>query len=69
MKDKRSDLSSKDYYIVPNSFVDKKKEPMKVLAKSKKWRLLNYQYFKVKTQSFKYRMRNSDWQFTNIFRN
>ena len=68
MKDIRSDVNSKEYFIVPNCFVDKTNDPVKLLLKSKKWRILNYQYFRVKMLSLKYRIRNRDWVFSNVFR-
>lgn len=68
MKDKRTDLKSKNYYIIPNSFVDETNEPTNLLSKSKKWNVLNYQYFKVKMQSLKYRIKNRDWSFSNVFK-
>lgn len=68
MKDKRSDFTTKTYYIAPNCFVDKTKDPRKLLLKSKKWRLLNFQYFKVKLQSLKYRLKSGDWKFSSVFK-
>lgn len=68
MKDKRLDLDSKNYYIIPNSFADKTYDPMKLLIKSKKWRIFNYQYFRVKIQSFRYRVKSGDWTFSSVFR-
>ena len=68
MRDIRSDLNSKDYYIIPNCFVDKTNDAMKLLLKSKKWRILNYQYFKVKVQSLKYRIKSGDWKFSSVFK-
>ncbi len=68
MRDLRSNLDSKDYYIIPNYFVDKSNNAIKLLLKSKKWRILNYQYFKVKTHSLKYRIKSGDWTFSSIFK-
>lgn len=68
MRDIRSDFNSKDYYIIPNCFVDKTNEAMKLLLKSKKWRILNYQYFKVKAQSLRYRIKSGDWTFSSVFK-
>lgn len=68
MKDIRSDFNAKDYYIIPNCFVDKTNNPEKLLSKSKKWKVLNYQYFKVKAQSLRYRLKSRDWTFSSVFK-
>lgn len=68
MKDLRTDFSSNDFYIVPNYFMDKANDPMKLLLKSKKWEILNYQYFKVKVQSLRYRLKSGDWTFSSVFK-
>ena len=68
MTDMRSDASLNEYYIIPNCFVDKTKDSMELLSLCKKWRILNYQYFKVKWQSLKYRIKNGDWHLSNVFR-
>ena len=68
MKDIRSEFNAKDYYIMPNRFVDKTNDPMKLLLKSKKWKVLNYQYFKVKAQSLRYRIKSGDWTFSSVFK-
>ncbi len=68
MKDLRSDFNSKNFYIIPNCFVDYNSSPRKLLRNSKKWRILNYQFFKVKSQSLRYRIKSGDWKFFSVFK-
>lgn len=68
MKDNRSILSNNEYYIIPNKFIDRDKNPEHILNNLKIFKIFNYQFFFVKFQSLKYRIINSDWNFTNIFK-
>lgn len=68
MKDVRKYKQSGDYYIIPNYFIDTEIEPERLLRKCTIWRAFNYQFFKVKVNSLKYRLKNSDWRFTNVFK-
>lgn len=67
MKDLRKDEDSDSYYIIPNRFIDKVDKPEVLLHRCAIWRVFNYQFFRVKINSLKYRIRNSDWYFTNVF--
>lgn len=68
MKDLRSDKNTAKYCIVPNKFVDYTQAYDKLLNKSFITGLINTQFFKVKYKSLKYRIKNSDWSFSNIFK-
>lgn len=68
MKDSRGNKSGGDYYIIPNRFVDKSNNPRSLLCRSAIYRIVNFQFFKVKMNSLKYRIKNSDWNFTSVFR-
>lgn len=67
MKDCRS-CNSGDYYIVPNRFVDVPNRPHNLIRKANIFQLFNFQFFRVKMNSLKYRIKNSDWQFTSTFK-
>lgn len=66
MKDLRKQLVD-SYYIIPNRFVDGNLSPQNLLKSSVKWKVFNFQYFRVKWKSFKYRISNEDWNFQNVF--
>lgn len=68
MKDKRNNKVSGEYYIVPNCFVDGDNIPEKLLRNCLMWKLWNFQFFKVKIKSLKYRIKNADWEFSNVFK-
>ena len=68
MKDSRINKNVAKYYIIPNKFVDATQEPKKLLNIANIWNLINYQFIFVKAKSLKYRIRNKDWQFTNVFK-
>lgn len=68
MKDLRLKKEDKDYYIVPNSFRNNNESPRKLLIRAAIWYLFNFQFFKVKMNSLKYRIKTSDWKFTNVFK-
>lgn len=68
MKDCRSNKNNGDYYIVPNRFVDVSSSPYSLIYKASIFQLINIQFFKVKVNSLKYRIKNSDWKFTNVFK-
>lgn len=53
--------NANSYYIIPNSFVDDSKTAKKYLHVSNKWKLFNYQFFKVKYASLKSRIKNRNW--------
>lgn len=67
MKDCRSSNSG-DYYVVPNHFVDASNRPQSLISKVNIFQLFNFQFFRVKMNSLKYRIKNSDWQFTSVFK-
>lgn len=67
MKDCRSSLTEDRFYIVPNRFVDGTADPAALLKQSQIWTIVNPQYFKVKFQSLKYRIRSGDWIRQNVF--
>lgn len=68
MTDCRKDKLSNKYYIIPNKFMDESYNPVDLIHKSEIWKNLNYQFFKVKINSLKYRIKNSDWNFSNVFK-
>lgn len=67
MKDARRNQDDGDYYLIPNRFVEASSSPRMRLSGAWIFRLLNIQFFKVKMNSLKYRIKNSDWTFTRIF--
>lgn len=66
MRDLRKQFTE-SFYIIPNRFVDCDLNPEQLLKSCAKWRVFNYQYFRVKWKSFKYRLNNKDWDFQNVF--
>lgn len=68
MADKRKNKQSKDYFIVPNQFLDSTKDPHALIYRTAVFKILNYQFFRVKYNSLIYRIKNSDWDFSNVFR-
>lgn len=68
MKDCRSEEGREKFFIVPNCFVDANKSRETLLREAKIRGLINTQYVKVKWKSFKYRLHNGDWKFTNVFK-
>lgn len=67
MKDAKQVEQEKKYYIIPNRFVRYSNDIPKLLRSCEKWKMLNYQYFRVKWNSLKYRLKNSDWKRENVF--
>lgn len=67
MKDIRKNKNSVNFFIVPNYFIDNNHNTKKVLYSCLILRFINYQYFKVKINSLRYRIKNSDWKFSNVF--
>ena len=49
------------FYVVPNRFLDGDQGVEKLLRSCKKWRRLNYQYFRVKWASLKSRLKSGNW--------
>lgn len=68
MIDIRKNTRLSSYYIIPNMFVDGDLEAEKLLRKCLKWKLFNVQFFKVKYDSLKKRLKSGDWKFSNVFR-
>lgn len=68
MKDIRKNKSTMNYYIIPNDFTDINVEPEVLIHRAAIWRLFNFQYFRVKMNSLRYRIKNSDWKFTSVFK-
>ena len=68
MKDNRKLATSESFYIVPNCFVDGTEDPVALLKRSQIWTVINPQYFKVKYQSLKYRIKSGDWIRRNVFK-
>ena len=67
MKDAKQVEQEKKYYIIPNGFVRYPNDIPKILRSCEKWKMLNYQYFRVKWNSLKYRLKNGDWKRENVF--
>jgi len=61
-------LQQDSFYIVPNRFVPGNAQPEQLLKQCEKYRILNYQYFKVKYQSLKKRIKTGNWKFDSVFR-
>ena len=68
MKDKRKEKQNGRFYIIPNCFVDGAEDPIVLLKRSQIWIVLNFQYFRVKYRSLKYRIKNGDWNRQNVFK-
>ena len=54
-------VNTNNYFIIPNCFVDESKTSKKYLKISSRWKLCNYQYFKVKYASLKSRLKTRNW--------
>ena len=67
MKGAKQVEQKKKYYIIPNRFVQYSNDTPKILRSCEKWKILNYQYFRVKWNSLKYRLKNGDWKRENVF--
>ncbi len=67
MTDDRTAGKPGGYYILPNRFVDGDLDPMRLLLGSRKWKLLNHQWVRVKWNSLKRRIRSGDWTPHNVF--
>ena len=68
MVDCRSHQQSDRFYIVPNKFSDVQMEPKTLIIRAELKGIINIQYVKVKWKSLKYRLRNGDWKFDNVFK-
>lgn len=68
MKDKRKNQNSGEFYIIPNVFTDVFCDPEKMLRYSKLLGMINTQWFRVKWNSLKLRLKTGDWQFQSVFR-
>ena len=67
MRDVRKMKKGSRFYIIPNCFVDDEVTPHTLLKRSRVWTILNPQYFKVKIQSLKYRIKSGDWKRQSVF--
>lgn len=68
MKDAKRIEQENRYCIIPNRFVQYPDNLSRLLHSCEKWKVLNYQYFRVKWNSLKYRIKNRDWKRQNVFR-
>lgn len=68
MKDCRKEKRKDSYYIVPNKFIDGAEQECFLIRRASVWKLFNLQFFRVKIKSLKYRIKNADWEFTNVFK-
>ena len=68
MKDKRKASGERNFYIVPNSFVDGRFSVDRLLRRAFIWRIVNYQYFLVKKSSFLARCKSKNWKRVNVFK-
>lgn len=59
---------SSKYYIIPNKFINSEKSESSILNKTKKLCFFNYQFFLVKYKSLKLRIKNNNWNFSNVFK-
>lgn len=67
MTDRRRRTNS-PYYIFPTCFADRDREPEALLRMAGLRGVVNTQFFKVKWKSLRYRIKNGDWVFTNVFK-
>ena len=67
MKDKRRNIHTQQFFIIPNEFTDYVTDAAKLLRKSQLRGLVNSQWLHVKWNSFMYRVRSGDWEFHNVF--
>ena len=67
MKDFRSKTND-SFYIIPNRFINTEVNEEGLLKECKIWKLLNYQYIKVKWNSLKQRVKNRNWKRQNVFK-
>lgn len=67
MTDKRADPQT-SYYIIHNAFVNGNCDTETLIRKERKWKWLNYQFFKVKWSSLKSRLLTGNWKFNSVFR-
>ena len=68
MIDKRNNKTDINYFIIPNAFIDKNLCAKDLLKKSSVFRIINFQYFKNKFNSLKYRIKNNYWVSYNVFK-
>lgn len=68
MKDKRRNNNINRYFIIPNKFVDYSSNPILLIKQNRIWYFINYQFFKVKLNSLKYRIKSNNWHFNNVFK-
>ena len=52
---------AESFYIIPNKFIKVDKSEEQLLKNSNILSFLNFQYFKVKYNSLKLRLKNNDW--------
>ena len=67
MKDRRQEKNSHKFYIIPNEFRDYIPDASKMLSKSKLHGIINTQWIRVKWNSLRYRIKNGDWNYQNVF--
>lgn len=68
MVDCRSGQQIDKFYIIPNRFVDGEMDEKKLILRAQLKSIINIQYIKVKWNSLKYRIKNGDWEFSNVFK-
>ena len=61
-------LDEDDFFVIPNKFIYENKDVKLVLDIAKKSSVINYQYFKVKYKSLKSRLKNKNFNFSNVFK-
>ena len=67
MRDHRCDVNSTQFYIIPNEFTDFTTDIVQLLRRSQRHGIINSQWFCVKWNALKYRVKNNDWEFINVF--
>ena len=61
-------LDADDFFVIPNKFIFENKDIKSMLDIAKKSSVINYQYFKVKYKSLKSRLKNKNFNFSNVFK-
>lgn len=61
-------LDVDDFFVIPNRFISENKDVKSMLDIAKKLSVINYQYFKVKYKSLKSRLKNKNFNFSNVFK-
>lgn len=67
MREGRKDTYAQQFFIIPNEFAAYAPDATKLLRKSRLHGIINTQWFHVKWNSLRYRLKSGDWKFENVF--